>query len=72
MENKAKLDEFKEELWETVVKFREFILIDTGLDEKTRTELFEKMVNLGKQKQNMGPIHVKVVSKGTIKIKLVI
>ena len=32
VENKAKVDEFKEELWYTVVKFGEPVLIGTELD----------------------------------------
>ena len=54
MENKAKVDGFKEELWDTVVKFVEPVLIGTGLDEKVRKELLEKMIGLRKQKQNTG------------------
>ena len=45
VESKAKLDEFKEELWNTVVKFGEPVLIATGLDEKVRKELLAKMVS---------------------------
>ena len=40
------LDNFKEELWNTVVKFGEPVLMATGLDEKTRKELLSKMVEL--------------------------
>ena len=50
VENKANVDEFKEELWDTVVKFGEPVLIDTGLDEKVRKEQLEKMISLRKQK----------------------
>ena len=42
------LDDFKEELWDTVVKFREPVLMGTGLDEKPRGELLSKMVELRK------------------------
>ena len=35
-EDKAKVDDFKEELWSTVVKFGEPVLIGTGLYEKVR------------------------------------
>ena len=38
------LDNFKEELWNTVVKFGEPVLMGTGLDEKARGELLSKMV----------------------------
>ena len=42
------LDNFKEELWNTVVKFGEPVLMATGLDEKARGELLTKMVKLRK------------------------
>ena len=42
------LDDFKEELWDTVVKFGEPVLMGTGLEEKTRGELLSKMVKLRK------------------------
>ena len=42
------LDDFKEELWDTVVKFGEPILMGTGLEKKARGELLSKMVELRK------------------------
>ena len=42
------LDDFKEELWDTVVKFGEPVLMGTGLEEKARRELLSKMVALRK------------------------
>ena len=55
VENKVRgVDEFKEELWNTVVKFGEPVLIGTGLDEKGREGLLEKMIGIKKQKQNAG------------------
>ena len=42
------LDNFKEELWNTEVKFGEPVLMATGLDEKARGELLSKMVELRK------------------------
>ena len=42
------LDDFKEELWDTVVKFGEPVLMGTGLEEKARGELLSKMVELRK------------------------
>ena len=54
VENKAKVGDFKEELWDTVVKFGEPVLIGTGLDEKVRKELLEKTIGLRKQKQDTG------------------
>ena len=40
------LDKFKEELWNTVVNFGEPLLIGTGLDEKARKELLNKLIEL--------------------------
>ena len=51
VEKKAKVDEFKKELWDTVVKFRDPLLIGTELDEKVRKELLEKMVGLRNHQQ---------------------
>ena len=42
------LDNFKEEVWDTVVKFGEPVLMGTGLEEKARRELLSKMVELRK------------------------
>ena len=42
------LDDFKEELWDTVVKFGEPVLMGTGLEENARGELLSKMVELRK------------------------
>ena len=42
------LDDLKEELWDTVVKFGEPVLIGTGLEEKARKELLSQMVELRK------------------------
>ena len=47
-ESEITLDSFKEELWNTVVKFGEPVLMATGLDEKARGELLNKMVELRK------------------------
>ena len=46
-----KLENFKDELWNTVVKLGEPVLMSTGLDEKARKELLEKMISLRKPKQ---------------------
>ena len=46
--DESTLDVFKEELWDTVVKFGEPVLMGTGLEEKTRGELLSKMVELRK------------------------
>ena len=53
MENKVEVDDSNEELWSTVVKFGEPVLIGTGLDEKGKKGLPEKMIGLRKQKQDI-------------------
>ena len=45
------LDNFKEELWNTVVKFGEPLLMGTGLVEKARKELLSKLVKLRETRQ---------------------
>ena len=45
------LDDFKEELWNTVVKFGEPVLMAAVLDEKARKELLSKMVKLRETRQ---------------------
>ena len=47
----AKLKDFKEELRITMMKFGEPVLMGTGLDEKARIELLEKMISLREPKQ---------------------
>ena len=44
-------ENFKEELWNTVVKFGELVLMGTGLDEKARKELLSKTVKLRETRQ---------------------
>ena len=50
VKDETTLDDFKEELWVTVVKFGEpvLVLMGTGLEEKARGELLSKMVELRK------------------------
>ena len=48
MDGEITLDDFKEEMWDTVVKFGEPVLMGTGLEEKARGELLSKMVELKK------------------------
>ena len=48
MNGEITLDDFKEELWDTMVKFGEVVLMGTGLEEKARRELLSKMVELRK------------------------
>ena len=48
MKSEITLDNFKEELWNTVVKFGKPVLMATGLDEKAKGELLSKMVELRK------------------------
>ena len=45
-EEEITLDKFKEELWNTVVKFGEPVLMGTGLEENARGELLSKKVEL--------------------------
>ena len=54
METEITLDDFKEELWSTVVKYGEPVLMGTGLDEKARKELLNKMVKLRETRQKTG------------------
>ena len=49
--SQTKLEDFKEELWSTVMKYGEPVLIGTGLDEKARKELLEKIISLREPKQ---------------------
>ena len=44
------LDKFKDELWDTVVKFGEPLLMGTGLNEKARKELLNKLIELRKSR----------------------
>ena len=53
-ESETTLDDFKEELWNTVVKFGEPVLMGTGLDEKARKELLSKIVKLRETRQKTG------------------
>ena len=45
------LGDFKEKLWDTVVKFGEALLMGTSLDKKARKELLSKLVELRKAQQ---------------------
>ena len=66
----ATLESFKEELWDTVVKFGEPILMGTGLDEKTRMELLDKMIKLRETEQKTKDDECK--DSSTLKQKLTI
>ena len=48
VDDETKLDDFKEELWDTVVIFGEPVLMGTCLEEKARGELLSKIVELRK------------------------
>ena len=50
-ETEARLESFKEELWDTVVKFGEPVLMGTGLDEKARKDMLSKMIKLRETEQ---------------------
>ena len=47
----ATLESVIEELWDTVVKFGEPVLMGTGLDEKARKELLSKIIKLRETEQ---------------------
>ena len=49
--NETTLENFKEELWNKVVKFGELVLMGTGLDENATKELLGKMVKLRETEQ---------------------
>ena len=51
IDQETTLDNFKEELWNTVVKFGEPVLKASGVDEKARKELLSKMVKLSETRQ---------------------
>ena len=70
VENKAKVDEFKDELWDKVVKFGETVLIGIGLDEKVNKELLEKMIGLGSKSRMTGPTPVKIAPLWTKKLMI--
>ena len=50
-ETEATLESFKEELWDTVIKFGEPVPMGTGLEEKARKELLDKMIKLRETEQ---------------------
>ena len=86
MKSETTLEDFKEELLETVVKFGEPVLMSTGSDEKAREELLSKMIKLREEKRktkddackdsstlNNKKLMIKWLRwKGIIKVRLVI
>ena len=52
VKSETTLEDFKEELGNTVVKFGETVLMGTGLDEQARKELLGKMLKLREMKLN--------------------
>ena len=46
VKGKVRVDEFKEELWDSMVGFGEPVLIASGLDEKAREELLDEIIRL--------------------------
>ena len=63
------LDKFKDELWDTVVKFGEPLLMGTGLDEKARKELLSKLVEVRKARSRTR--YDKCKDSSTLKLKTV-
>ena len=61
-ESDTTLNVFKEELWNTVVKFEEPVLMGTGLDEKARKELLSNMVKVRETRQKTGDDECKDIS----------
>ena len=51
VKSETTLEDFREEFWNTVVKFGEPVLMGTGLDEKARKELVGRMIKLREPKQ---------------------
>ena len=51
VKSETTLEDFKEEWWNTVVKFGEPVLMGTGLDKKARKELLGRMVKLREPEQ---------------------
>ena len=68
--SETRLDNFKEELWNRVVKFVEPVLMGTGLDEKAKKELLSKMVKLRETREKTKDDECKDGS--TLKKKLMI
>ena len=59
VDRKIEVDEFKEELWDTVVEFGEPVLMATGLDEKAREDLLSKMYHMHETRANNEPKYCK-------------
>ena len=53
VKSETTLEDFKEELWYTVEKFGESVLMGTGLDEKAREELLSKLIKLREEERKM-------------------
>ena len=70
VERKAKLDDFKEELWNTAVGSGEPVLMATGLDEKARGELLDKMVRLRLTHEKITPLRTKRLITKKLRMKL--
>ena len=64
---KVDVEEFKEELWDIVVKFGEPILMGTGLDKVAREELPRKMIHIQETRPKTEPKSCK--DSSTLKMK---
>ena len=51
VKSETTLEDFKEVLWDTEVKFGEPVLLGSGLDEKAREELLSKMIKLREEER---------------------
>ena len=58
VERKMNMDEFKVDLWDTVLRFGEPVLMATGLNEKAREELLDKMINMRETNQSKNPAKI--------------
>ena len=70
VKSKTTLEDFKKEMWNTVVKFGEPVLMGTGLDEKARKELLGRMIKLRGSEQKTKDDACK--DSSTLKKKLMI
>ena len=56
VKKKVNVEALKEELWDLVMEFGEFILIETaGLDKVAREELLNKMIHIRETRPNVAP-----------------
>ena len=69
MESETPLDDFKEELWSTVVKFGQPVLMGFGLNKKARKQLLNKMVKLRETRQKTGNVKTALLRNKKLMVK---